>query len=85
MSESLDLEKVLGHWINYYDESDLIKDFECVSSKLQHVDPKTLQFLNANSLTEETREYLRKEGDPDADKKYFINEGYKLFFNTTAD
>ena len=36
-------------------------------------------------MTEETREYLRKEGDPDADKKYFINEGYKLHFNNLHD
>ena len=86
VSQSLDLDKILGHWINYFDESELIRDFDCVSSKLQKVDDdRTLQFLNANSLTDETREFLRNEGDPDADKKYFINEGYKLHFNSSED
>ena len=78
--KSLDTEKLLGSWINYYDEKTLTEDFECVSAHLKKLDTNVLQFMNANSLTKETRDYLLKMKDPDASQAYFINEGYKLHF-----
>lgn len=88
MKDNLDLTRIQGQWINYFDEKELKNKFLCMGAKLLIFDqdkPKELSFQQSNSIYEELREHLREEGDPDADQKYFINSGRKAVFEYEKD
>jgi hypothetical protein len=88
MKDKLDLTKIQGQWINYFDEKELKNKFLCMGAKLLIFDeqkPQELSFQQSNSIYDELREHLREEGDPDADQKYFINSGRKAVFGYEND
>jgi hypothetical protein len=88
MKDNLDLTKLQGNWINYFDEKELKNKFLCMGAKLLIYDPdqpQELSFQQSNSIYEELREHLREEGDADADQKYFINSGRKAVFGYEND
>jgi hypothetical protein len=70
MKDQLDLTKIQGQWINYFDEKELKNRFLCMGAKLLIFDPakpEELSFQQSNSIYAELREHLREEGDADAD------------------
>ena len=68
MKDNLDLTKIQGQWINYFDEKDLKNKFYCMGAKLlifEPENPKELSFQQSNSIYQELRDHLKEEGDPD--------------------
>ena len=85
VKDSLDIDKIQGEWIAYYDEKELTNQFLCMGIKLKKLDANSVSFQQANSIYEVTRQHLREVGEPEADQKYFINSGRKVVFNDAKD
>jgi len=74
MFDSFTVDTLMGEWVSYYDEIEVTQDFQCMSTKFALVTRDSMddsyglmQMLNANALTKEFREQLKKQKDPEAD------------------
>ena len=78
--------KLEGPWIVVMEEVDSFHDFQCMAGIFKKLDARgdPMQYLHSNTLTKLARDDI-DPADPEAEQKYFINEGNLLMFRDSGD